>query len=137
KVIAAFYGSGLWTSTRTGTSWSAWTQITSPAFPAGVGRIALAQSRNNPQTIYVLFAGTSSDIAAIAKTSDGGSTWTAVIVRLNTPVGALSSVTLSHQHSVLIPAADLTAVPTAHAYTTSSAGSPAHTHILSLTANDI
>jgi photosystem II stability/assembly factor-like uncharacterized protein len=136
-LIAAFYGSGLWTGTRTGTSWSPWTQIMSAAFPGSFGRIALSQSKNNLQTIYVLFAGNSSDIAGIARTSDGGSTWTAVTVRLNTAVGALSSSTMGHQHSVTIPAADLTAAPIAHAYTTSSAGSPAHTHTLSLTTSDI
>jgi hypothetical protein len=136
-LIAAFYGSGLWTSTRTGTTWSPWTQIASAALPGSVGRIALGQSKNNPQTIYALFAGNSADIAGMAKTSDGGSTWTPVTVRLNTAVGSQSSVTMGHQHSVSIPAADLTAAPVAHAYTTSSSGTPAHTHTLSLTANEI
>src|SRR6266496_4376287 len=136
-LIAAFYGSGLWISTRTGTTWSLWTQISNAAFPGSFGRIALGQSKNNPKTIYVLFAGTSSDIAGMAKTSDGGSTWTAMTVRLNTAVGALSSSTMGHLHSVTISAADLTAAPIAYTYTTSSAGTPVHTHFVSLTANDV
>lgn len=77
KLIAAFYGSGLWTSTRTGSTWSTWTQVTSPAFPASFGRIALGQSQNNHQNIYAAFSYLSS-LAGIAKTTDGGTTWSSV-----------------------------------------------------------
>src|SRR5205823_2177758 len=33
QLIAGYYGSGLWTSTRNGSTWSTWTQIASAAFP--------------------------------------------------------------------------------------------------------
>lgn len=136
QLIAAFYGSGLWTSTRTGTTWSAWTQITSASFPATFGRIGLGQSKNNPQTIYAIFE-SGGAIQGIAKTPDGGSSWTSVTIRLNTPVYGLSTSAAGHQHSATIPAADLTALPTAHTYITTSAGMPAHTHTISLTASEI
>jgi photosystem II stability/assembly factor-like uncharacterized protein len=77
KLIAAFYGSGLWTSTKSGSTWSTWTQVTGAAFPTSFGRIALGQSQNNPQNIYVAFSYQSS-LAGIAKTIDGGTTWSSV-----------------------------------------------------------
>jgi photosystem II stability/assembly factor-like uncharacterized protein len=139
KLVAAIRGSGLWTSTRTGMAWSAWTQIASAAFPPSVGRIALGQSKNNPQTIYALLAGPADDIAGMARTDDGGSSWNPVTIRLafSTPINVASSSTAGHQHNVSVPAADLTAAPAAHAYVTTVAGAPPHTHTLSLTANQI
>jgi hypothetical protein len=137
KLISAFKGSGLWTSTRSGMVWSAWTQIASAAFPITFGRISLSQSRNNPQSIYALFAGAGSDTAGLANTSDGGANWSTVTVRLNSAVVSTSTSVMSHAHSANIPAADMIAAPAAHVYTSGSAGSPTHTHTVSFTATQI
>ena len=138
QLIAGFKGSGIWTSTRTAGVWSTWTQYASAAFPAAFARIALGQSRDNPQTIYAAFSDGSS-MAGLAKTTNGGSMWTkltpALLVNINATSGAAGAP--SHQHTVTIPAADLDAAPAAHAYVTSSAGMPAHTHTLTLTAANI
>jgi len=134
--IAAFESSGLWTSTRQGGAWGAWTQITDPAFPSTFDRIALGQQRSNPTVIYVLF-GNGWQVAGMARTLNG-SNWAKVDIRLNTLVFSYSSAAADgHVHSVTIPAADMTAAPAAHTYTTSSAGSPAHTHTISLTAAQV
>ncbi len=133
-LIAAFRGSGLWTATRTGATWSAWTQLTDSDFPTSFGRIALAQSVAQPKTIFALFAGLASDLAGLVKTTDGGSLWTPVDVRLDTSISRTTSTTSGHAHTVAVPASDMTAASAAHTYTTSSAGTPAHTHQVSLTA---
>lgn len=84
RLIAAFVGSGLWTATQTGGgSWSAWTQIESPAVPTSItdmalSRIVLGQARDNPTTIYAAFAGLGG-LSAIARTTDGGDTWESII----------------------------------------------------------
>ncbi|HEY7123766.1 MAG TPA: hypothetical protein VH540_07410 [Ktedonobacterales bacterium] len=82
-LIAAFLGSGIWASTRTGTSWSTWTQISSAAFPtASFGRIALGQSQTQPRNIYAAFAapGGGGTLVGMAKTTDGGANWSTVTV---------------------------------------------------------
>lgn len=79
QLIAAFHGQGIFTSSLTGGTWSAWTPITSAAFPAAFGRIVLGQSKNNPLHIWAAFSDPmSSGLAGIAKSTDGGGTWTAV-----------------------------------------------------------
>ena len=80
QLLGAFYGDGLYTSTLTGGVWSAWTKIVSGAFPMTFGRIALGQSRNQPANIWAAFSviGGSSPFAGIAKSADGGGTWTTV-----------------------------------------------------------
>ncbi|MBI3079740.1 MAG: hypothetical protein HYY85_22555, partial [Deltaproteobacteria bacterium] len=79
QLIAAFYGEGLYTSTRTGSTWSAWAQIESNAYPASFGRIALGQCRDVPQTIWAAFsAGAGGTIAGLAKTDTGGASWVSV-----------------------------------------------------------
>jgi hypothetical protein len=136
RLIAAFYGSGVWTSTKTGSSWSTWTKITSTGVPSfASGRIALGQSKNNPQTVYALFTG--AGIEGISKTADGGSTWNTVTVRFNKALSPFSSSNLNHMHKVTIPATDLTSTPTAHTYATTSSGTPAHTHNVSFSVSDI
>jgi photosystem II stability/assembly factor-like uncharacterized protein len=139
KLIGSFYGSGLWTSTRTGTSWSNWTQITDTTFPTNFDRIAMGQSKNNPNTIYVIFAKAYDSGIAIVKTTDAGSSWAPVTVRLNKEANGATMNTLGHAHSLTIPASDLIAPPVAHSYTTSSSspGPPPHTHTFTLAASEI
>jgi hypothetical protein len=134
--IAAFESSGLWTSTRQGGAWGAWTQLTGAAFPTTFDRITMGQQRSDPKVIYALF-GNGWNVAGIARTLDGA-TWTKVDIRLNSAVGSQSSTVAGHFHGLTIPAADLTATPSAaHTYATTAAGSPSHTHSLSLTAAQI
>lgn len=77
-VIAAFAGEGLFLRTLLNNAWSPWIQLTDPAaIPANPGRTALGQSHNNPYTIWAAFSDSSTGyLNAIAKTSDGGMTWT-------------------------------------------------------------
>jgi photosystem II stability/assembly factor-like uncharacterized protein len=141
KLIAAFFGSGgLWTSTKTGTSWSSWVQITGPAFPPqglSLGRTALGQSENNPQVIYSVFTMGTNQIERIIKTTDGGLNWDRITVRLNNPITKRSTEVLGHSHDITIPAADLISQPAPRTYTTTSGGATAHTHTVSLTAIEI
>lgn len=76
-LIAGFQGSGLWTATRTGTTWSPWTQISSAAFPTTFQRIALAQCKSRPRNLFVAFEYIAG-LAGMASSSDGGGSWTAV-----------------------------------------------------------
>jgi photosystem II stability/assembly factor-like uncharacterized protein len=134
--VAAFESSGVWTSTRQGGAWGAWTQLTGTAFPATFDRITMGQQRSDPKVIYALF-GNGWHVAGMARTLNG-STWTKVDIRLNSAAGATSSPGADgHTHNVTIPAVDLTAAPAAHMYTTTSAGTPAHTHTISPTAAQI
>ena len=131
QLIAAFYGSGLWTSTWTGGAWSTWTQISNPAFPGSFFRIALGQLKNNPTAIYAAFS-SGDGIAGMAKTIDGGASWIYVTPPLSPPSKLVvnSSYEDNQFHTVFIPKADLTLPVTGHTYTTSSAGTSAHTHTL-------
>ncbi|GAA4293135.1 hypothetical protein GCM10023086_03710 [Streptomyces venetus] len=135
KLVAAFKGFGLWTSTRTSGSWSAWVRITSSALPTVEDRVELAQRRSNPSVIIAVFA-SNGGLAGLARTTDGGTTWTTVPVRLNV-TASYKSDPANHLHSVQVPGADLIAAAAAHTYTTTQgggAGIPAHTHTISLTA---
>ena len=132
KLIAGIYGSGLWTSTRDAGIWSPWTQILDDLFPASVKRILLGQLASDRKHVWVLF--TNGCFVRLVKTNNSGGNWTEVDVRLNTQVdgGTITDAT-THNHSFTIPAADMTAAPTAHSYVTTSSGSPAHTHTASFT----
>lgn len=137
KLVAAFNGSGLWTSTKTAGSWSAWTQITVPALPTtGFDQIVFGQCRTQPGVIYALYA-SGSTLAGLFRTNDGGTGWTQVDVRLNRAASGDSSSVSGHFHSLTVPAADMTAAPTAHTYTTSSAGAPAHTHSVTVSQTQL
>ncbi|MGW6981640.1 glycosyl hydrolase [Streptomyces sp. NPDC054932] len=141
KLIAAFKGFGLWTSTRTSGSWSAWTRISSPALPADHDRVELAQRRSNPLVNLAVFAW-NGDLAGMARTTDGGTTWSAVPIRLNVTKTYRSGVggPGPHDHSVTVPGADLITPAAAHVYTTTQGGgggAAPHTHTLSLTAQQI
>ncbi|MEU2288231.1 glycosyl hydrolase [Streptomyces sp. NPDC013178] len=137
KLIAAFKGFGLWTSTRTSGSWSPWTRITSSALPTDHDRVQLAQRRSSPSVILAAFASLDA-LAGLARTTDGGKTWSAVPVRLNVTSWYTSVMPgPGHFHSVQVPGADMVAAPTAHSYTTTQGGgggAPVHAHTVSLTA---
>lgn len=134
KLVAAFNGSGLWTSTKSAGTWAPWSQITSPALPAsGFTQIVFGQCRTQPDVIYALYA-SGSTLAGLFRTNNGGADWTLVDVRLNRSVGATSSSSAGHTHTVSVPAADMAAANAAHTYTTSSAGATPHTHSVSFTA---
>ncbi|MFJ7159980.1 WD40/YVTN/BNR-like repeat-containing protein [Streptomyces sp. NPDC101118] len=135
RVVAAQYGEALWTSTRTSGSWSAWTAVTGTGLPARLEfeRVAMAQQAGNPDVAFALFA-TYPGFAALARTTDGGSTWAAVPMRLDAAAGAGTSFDSGHSHSVTVPAADMTAPTAPHTYTTTSGGTTPHTHVVSFTA---
>lgn len=135
KLIAAVYAAGLWTSTRDGGSWGAWTQIVDDLFPATMKRIALAQVANDKKTVFVMF--TNASFSRLVKTINGGGNWSEVTVRLNTSVDGGTDTVAGHWHSFTVPAADMVAAPAAHTYTTSSSGSPAHTHTVSFTQDQM
>lgn len=141
KLIAGFKSFGLWTSTRTSGSWSAWTRLSSPALPTTHDRIQLTQRRGNLATIIAVFA-LNGDLAGMARTTDGGTTWSVVPIRLNVTSDYASSLggPGPHFHSVVVPGADLIAAAADHTYTTlqsGGGGAAVHTHTLPLTAQQI
>ncbi|MEV4431101.1 glycosyl hydrolase [Streptomyces sp. NPDC049602] len=135
KVIAAAFGQALWTSTRTNGTWSAWTVINSPELPVAVtfDRVALTQQAENPTVILALFAWYPGFVA-LARTTDGGATWSAVPMRLGYPAAPTTSVSAGHDHEFTVPASDMTAATAPHTYTSSATGTPAHAHTVSFTA---
>ncbi|MFF0753037.1 glycosyl hydrolase [Streptomyces sp. NPDC004267] len=135
KVVAARFGNGLWTSTRSNGTWAAWTVVNSPALPAAntFDRVAMTQQAGNPDLAFALFA-SFPGFLALARTTDAGATWSAVPIRLDFPTGATTSVSAGHVHDVSVPAADMSAPTAAHTYTSTSAGTPAHTHAVPFTA---
>jgi hypothetical protein len=134
QLIAAFDGSGIFTATRTGTTWSAWTQYTSASFPTAFQRIVLGQSRNHPDHIYAAFSN-GSGIAGIAKTSNGGTTWEFVTPPLYVDVTTKSTTAGSpdHTHDITLTNGALTGGTLTYTSGPASAG-PAHTHTITLTA---
>jgi len=134
QLIAGFAGSGIFTATRTGTTWGTWTQYTSTNFPPIFDRIVLGQSRNNPTHIYAAFSD-GYNIAGIAKTPDGGTTWN----RITPPVVVDLSVESSdagapvHKHTVTLTGAAMTAGTLTYTTGGPTAGA-AHTHTITLTA---
>jgi hypothetical protein len=133
QLIAAFDGSGIFTATRTGTTWSAWTQYISVNFPAAFQRIVLGQSRNHPDHIYAAFS-SGSGIAGMAKTSNGGTSWDFVTPPLFTDLTTKSAASgaPSHTHDITLSDAALTASTLIYTSGPASAG-PAHTHTITLT----
>jgi len=134
QLIAGFNGSGIFTSTRTGTTWSTWTQYASANFPSLFGRIVLGQSRSDPLRIYAAFSD-GGNIAGMAKTIDGGGTWNRVTPPLHANVSATStqSGATPHTHDVTLSSAAMGAGTLVYTSTGPSAG-PAHTHTVTLTA---
>jgi len=69
----------IWRSTDNGATWTKATGVTDTA---GVGRISLASAPSNRNTMYAMAAkpnaGTTSDLANIFKSTDGGATWTGI-----------------------------------------------------------
>ncbi|MFD7324343.1 glycosyl hydrolase [Streptomyces sp. NPDC059875] len=137
KVIAAAFGQALWTSTRTNGTWSAWTVINSPGLPtAGTfERVAMTQQTGNPALVLALFS-FFPGFSALARTTDGGATWSAVPMRLNYPAASTTFPSAGHVHQFTVPAADMIAPTAPHTYTSTSAGASAHTHTASFTAQE-
>src|SRR5204862_218701 len=83
-LIAGVFGFGLLISTQQTGVWGPWTQITDPASSPATpfGRIALGQCAGSPRTVYALFALDS--LVKLARTDDGGASWSSIAVRLNT-----------------------------------------------------
>lgn len=134
QLIVGVHGVGLFTATRSGGSWSAWTQYpTANPVDAFFGRIVLAQSRSSPNTVYAAFSD-GSNIAGIAKTTSGGASWTRVTPPLLADVNATTSIDgTGHTHTVLLTAAAMTAGTLVYTTSGPSAGA-AHTHTITLTA---
>jgi len=139
QLIAGFHASGIFTATRTGTSWSAWTQYSSPNFPTAFQRIALGQCRNTPDCIYAAFSDVNNQgIAGIARTTDGGTVWNRVTPPLLVDVTVTSVVggSPAHTHDVTLSGAAMTAGTLTYTTAGPSTG-PAHTHTLTLTATQL
>jgi photosystem II stability/assembly factor-like uncharacterized protein len=121
QLIAGFYGEGLFTATRSGGAWSAWTSISSPAFPATFGRIVLGQSRNHPRQIWAVFSDSFGNLlAGIAKSSDGGGTWTTVAL----PPGPIWSTGYNLHVTVHPDSPDTVFVGTNNLYRTDTGDAP-------------
>ena len=138
KVIAAFDGVGLFTATRTGSSWSIWTQFSSPNFPPlPFYRIVLGQCRSQPNNVYAAFSA-SQNIAGIAKTTDGGATWSRVMPPLWTDVTVNSTVAgaTPHDHQITLSNAAMTGGTLSYTSNNPAIG-PAHTHTINLTAAEL
>ena len=69
----------VWTSANNGVTWTRATTFTKAS---GVGRITLASAPSSPQTVYAMAAipnsTASADLADIFKSTNGGTTWTAL-----------------------------------------------------------
>ncbi|WP_251067259.1 glycosyl hydrolase [Streptomyces sp. ISL-36] len=137
KIIAASFGQALWTSTRTNGTWSAWSMLSSPALPTSgtFDRVAMAQQAGDPALVLALFAWYPGFLA-LARTADGGATWSAVPIRLDSPAGATTSASAGHSHQFTVPAADMSAATAPHTYASTSNGVPTHTHTVSFTAQE-
>ncbi|MFC9294598.1 WD40/YVTN/BNR-like repeat-containing protein [Streptomyces sp. NPDC057010] len=137
KVIAAAFGQGLWTSTRTNGSWSAWTAVNSTGLPtAGTfERVAMTQQAGNPDLVLALFA-FYPGFSALARTTDGGATWSAVPIRLNIPAGSKTSASSGHDHDFNVPAADMSGAAAPHTYSSTSPVASPHAHTVSFTAQE-
>ncbi|MDT0484697.1 WD40/YVTN/BNR-like repeat-containing protein [Streptomyces doebereineriae] len=137
KVIAAKIGAGvgLWTSTRKTGTWSGWTAINDTALLPTFDRVAMAQQASNPNVALALFS-TGDYMTGLAKTTNGGTAWSAVPIRLNFSVTPGTSTSAGHSHSFSVPAADMSAPATAHTYTSTTAGTPSHNHTITFTAQE-
>jgi hypothetical protein len=138
QLIAGFAGSGIFTATRTGAAWSAWTQFASAAFPtAAFDRIALGQCRDHPNRIYAAFSD-GSNIEGIAKTQNGGGNWSRVTPPLFTDIATQSATAgaTPHTHDLSVTNAAMVANTLVYTSGPASAG-PAHTHNVTLTAQQL
>jgi hypothetical protein len=134
QLIAGLAGSGIFTANRTGLTWSAWTQYISANFPTAFGRIVFGQSLNNPTHIYAAISA-GGNIAGMAKTSDGGTTWDRVTPPLAVDVAAESAIAGAspHTHSITLTSAAMAGGTLVYTTSGPSAGA-AHTHTITLTA---
>ena len=137
QLIAGFAGSGIFTATRTGGGWSAWTQFVSADFPTTFDRIALGQCRDHPARIYAAFSD-GYGIAGIAKTQNGGNNWNRVSPPLSTDVNTESTAggATVHVHDLTVSNAAMLANTLTYTSGPASAG-PAHTHTITLTAQQL
>jgi hypothetical protein len=137
QLIAGFAGSGIFTATRTGMGWSAWTQFVSADFPTTFQRIVLGQCRDHPNRIYAAFSD-GTNVAGIAKTQNGGNSWNRVIPPLSTDINTQSTTSgaPAHVHNITLTAAAMAANTLVYTSGPASAG-PAHTHTITLTAQQL
>lgn len=80
RLFVGFQDAGISSASRSGGgTWTAFTAVTSPAFPAGTSkRIVLGVCRDHSQHIYAVFAdSTGAMLAAIVRSVDYGLSWTA------------------------------------------------------------
>ena len=77
--FAAFYGGGVYRTTNADVATPTWTKLAGGLPAADLGRIALGLSSSNPLVLYALIAnGSDYVIARFYRSTDGGSTWTAI-----------------------------------------------------------
>jgi photosystem II stability/assembly factor-like uncharacterized protein len=77
-VYAAFWASGIFKSTNANAATPTWTQLAGGLPTAGFTRIALGISPTSPQIIYALIANTAYSINQFLRSTNGGTTWTAI-----------------------------------------------------------
>lgn len=65
----------IWSSSDNGATW---TRATGVASSAGLERITVAAAPSNPSIVYALAANPSGDLADLFKSTNGGTTWTAL-----------------------------------------------------------
>jgi photosystem II stability/assembly factor-like uncharacterized protein len=84
-VYASFWGGGVYKSVNAGAAAPTWTKLAGGLPTSNFTRIALGLSTSSPQTIYALLSGPANAnpalsylVNAFLRSTDGGSTWTAV-----------------------------------------------------------
>ena len=77
-VYAAFWGQGIYKCTNAGAATPTWTKLTSGLPASGFTRISLGISPSSSQTLYALIANGSYLVNGFYRTTNGGTTWTAI-----------------------------------------------------------
>ena len=77
-VYAAFWGQGIYKCTNAGAATPTWTKLTSGLPASGFTRILLGISPSSSQTLYALIANGSYLVNGFCRTTNGGTTWTAI-----------------------------------------------------------
>ncbi|HEU4884783.1 MAG TPA: hypothetical protein VFT45_21175, partial [Longimicrobium sp.] len=77
-VYAAVWGQGIYRTTNASAATPAWTKLTAGLPAGGISRIALAVAPSAPQTVYALIADAAYAVNGFYRTTNGGTSWTAI-----------------------------------------------------------